>query len=136
MVVLKVKIVQEYKEPKVEMYKPIWDLVFKCNGSRIQFNLIQFSQEYSNQKNVRKEKKISNKNTRCNGVRHKNAYVSGTLNLQQLRLSRNTKNNFTLVELDPLHKNGLSSLSVTRVTTHLKQEVSDNTPKKKVSTTA
>jgi hypothetical protein len=32
MVVLKVKIVQECKEPKVEMYKLIWDLVFKCNG--------------------------------------------------------------------------------------------------------
>jgi hypothetical protein len=57
MVVLKVKIVQEYKEPKVEIYKPIWDLVFKCNGSGIQFNSIQFSQEYSNQRNMRKEKK-------------------------------------------------------------------------------
>jgi hypothetical protein len=91
MVVLKVKIVQKYKEPKVEMYKSSWGLVFKCNGSRIQFNLIQFSQEYSNQKNVRKEKKKSNKNTRYNEVRLKNTYVSGTLNLQQLRLSRNTK---------------------------------------------
>jgi hypothetical protein len=48
------------------------------------------------------------------------------------------KNNFTLIELDPLHKNGLSNLSVRRVTTHLKrwmtthskQEVSDNTLKK------
>jgi hypothetical protein len=49
-----------------------------------------------------------------------NAYVSGTLNLQQLRLSWNTKNSFTLVELGPLHKNELSSLSVTRVTTHSK----------------
>jgi hypothetical protein len=66
------------------------------------------------------EKKISNKNTRCNGVRLKNVYVSGTLNIQQLRLSRNTKNSFTLIELGPLHKNGLSSLSVTRVTTHSK----------------
>jgi hypothetical protein len=53
------------------------------------------------------------------------------------------KNSFTLVELGPLHKNGLSSLLVTRVTIHLKiwvtthskQEVSDNTLKKKVSTT-
>jgi hypothetical protein len=86
--------VQEYKEPKVEMYKPIWGLVFKCNDSGIQFNMIQFSQEYSNQRNVRKEKKRSNKNTRCNGVRLKNAYVSGTLNLQQLRLSRYTKKQF------------------------------------------
>jgi hypothetical protein len=44
------------------MYKPIWGLVFKCSGSGIQCNSIQFSQEYSNQRNVRKEKKISNKN--------------------------------------------------------------------------
>jgi hypothetical protein len=94
MVVLKIKIVQEYKEPKVEMYKSIWSLVFKCNGSRIQFNSIQFSQEYSNQRNMRKKKKRSNKNKRCNGVRLKNAYVSGTLNLQKLRLSRNTKKQF------------------------------------------
>jgi hypothetical protein len=56
MVILKVKIVQEYKEPKVEIYKQIWGLVFKYNGSGIQFNLIQFSQEYSNQRNVRKKK--------------------------------------------------------------------------------
>jgi hypothetical protein len=96
--------VQECKEPKVEMYKPIWGLVFKCNGSGIQFNTIQFSQEYSNQRNVRKKKKRSNNNTKCNRVRLKNAYVSGTLNLQQLRLSRNNKNRFTLVELGPLHK--------------------------------
>jgi hypothetical protein len=60
----------------------------------------------------------------------KNAYVSGTLNLQQLRLSRNTKNNFTLVELGPIHKNGLPSLSVTRVTIHSKM-MSDNTLKNK-----
>jgi hypothetical protein len=51
-------------------------------------------------------------------------------------LSRNTKNSFTLVELGPLYKNGLPSLSITRVTTHSKQEVGDNTLKKKVSTTA
>jgi hypothetical protein len=80
MMVLKVKIVQKYKEPKVEIYKLIWDLVFKYNGSGIQFNSIQFSQEYSNQRNVRKER--SNKNTRCKGVRLKNTYVSGTLNVQ------------------------------------------------------
>jgi hypothetical protein len=34
MMVLKVKIMQECKEPKVEMYKPIWGLMFKCNGQR------------------------------------------------------------------------------------------------------
>jgi hypothetical protein len=92
MVALNIKIVQEYKELKVEMYKPIWGLMFKCNGSGIQFNLIQFSQEYNNQRNVRKEKKRLNNNTRCNEIRVKNTYVSGTLNIQQLRLSRNTKN--------------------------------------------
>jgi hypothetical protein len=40
------------------------------------------------------KKKISNKNTRCNEVQLKNAYFSGTPNLQQLRLSQNTKNQF------------------------------------------
>jgi hypothetical protein len=49
-------------------------------------------------------------------------------------LSQNIKNNFTLVELGPLHKNEPPNLSVTRVTTHSKQEVSDNTLKK-MSTT-
>jgi hypothetical protein len=48
--------VQERKESKVEMYKPIWSLMFKYNGSGIQFKSIQFSQEYSNKKNMRKEK--------------------------------------------------------------------------------
>jgi hypothetical protein len=74
----------------------------------------------------------------------KNAYVSETLNLQQLRLSRNTKkNSFTLVELGPLQKWAAKSianksdntLKKSWVTTHSKQEVSDNTLKK-VSTTA
>jgi hypothetical protein len=49
--------VQECKEPKVEMYKSIWDLVFKYNGSERQFNLFQFSQEYSNQRNERKKRR-------------------------------------------------------------------------------
>jgi hypothetical protein len=84
---LKLKIVQESKESKVEIYKPIWGLMLKYNGNGIQFNSVQFSQEYSNQRNVRKENKISNKNTRCNRVQLKNAYDSGTLNFQQLRLS-------------------------------------------------
>jgi hypothetical protein len=48
---------QECKKPKVEIYIPIWGLVFKCNGSEIQFNTIQFSQEYNNQRNMRIEKK-------------------------------------------------------------------------------
>jgi hypothetical protein len=40
MIVFKVKIVQECKKPKIEMYKLIWGLVFKCNGSGRQFNSI------------------------------------------------------------------------------------------------
>jgi hypothetical protein len=56
-VILKVKKIQKNKESKVEMYKPICGLVFKCNDSGIQFNTIQFSQEYSNQRNVRIKKK-------------------------------------------------------------------------------
>jgi hypothetical protein len=91
---------------------------------------------------VRIKKKRTNKNTRCNEIQLKNVYVFGTLNLQQLRLSRFTKNSFTLVEFGPLQKNGLPSLSVTRVTTHSKR-MSDNTLKKgeyynskRVSTTA
>jgi hypothetical protein len=47
---------QHCKEPKIEMYKPIWGLVFKCNGSGRQFNSILFSQQYSNQRNKRKKK--------------------------------------------------------------------------------
>jgi hypothetical protein len=47
---------QECKESKVEMYKTIWGLMFKCNDSGIQFKSIQLSQEYNNQINVRKEK--------------------------------------------------------------------------------
>jgi hypothetical protein len=35
MMILNVKIVQECKESKVEMYKPIWGLMFKCNDSGI-----------------------------------------------------------------------------------------------------
>jgi hypothetical protein len=36
--VFKARIVQDCKETKVEMYKPIWGLVFRCNGNGIQFN--------------------------------------------------------------------------------------------------
>jgi hypothetical protein len=45
------------------------------------------------------------------------------------------KNSFTLVELGLLHKNGLPSLSVTRVATHSKMWVTTHS-KKNVSTTA
>jgi hypothetical protein len=40
------------------MYKPIWGLMFKYNDSGIQFKSIQFLQEYSNQRNMRKKVKI------------------------------------------------------------------------------
>jgi hypothetical protein len=63
--------VQERKKRKVEMYKLIWDLVFKCNGGGRQFNSIQFLQEYNNLRNERKEKKRTNKNTKCNRIRFK-----------------------------------------------------------------
>jgi hypothetical protein len=82
--------VQDCKEPKVEIYKLIWGLVFKCNDNGRQFN----SHKNVAIKEMREKKKKSNKNTRCNRVRFKNAYVSRTPNLQQLRLSRNTKNQF------------------------------------------
>jgi hypothetical protein len=55
--VLKSRIVPDCKESKVKIYKLISDLVLKCNDNGKQFNLIQFSQEYNNQINERKEKK-------------------------------------------------------------------------------
>jgi hypothetical protein len=73
--------VQEYKEPKVEMYKPIWGLMFKCNGSGIRFKSIQFSREYSNQRNVRKESKDKARTQDVTEFGFNNVYVSGTLNL-------------------------------------------------------
>jgi hypothetical protein len=90
-----------------------------------EYNLIRFNSHKNIAIKEMWEKKRKDQ-TRTQDVTEfgfKNVYVSGTLNLQQLRLSRNTKNNFTLVELDPLHKNGLSSQSVTRVTTHSKRWV-------------
>jgi hypothetical protein len=78
---------QECKEPKVKMYIPIWGLMFKCNGSRIQFKSIQFLQEYNNQRNVRKEKKDQSRTQDVTEFGFNNVYVPGTLNLQQLRLS-------------------------------------------------
>jgi hypothetical protein len=57
MEILKHKIiVHDCKESKVEIYKSIWGLVFKCNDSGRQFNSTQFSQKYNNQRNERKEK--------------------------------------------------------------------------------
>jgi hypothetical protein len=129
---LKAKIVQDCKEPEVKMYKPIWDLVFKCNGSGRQFNSIQFSQEYNNQINEKKEKKRSNKNTRCNGVRFKNAYVSGTPNLQQFWLSQNTKKQFYTCRTWPLTQKWATKPIGNKSNNTLKK-VSDNTLKTKMS---
>jgi hypothetical protein len=62
------------------MYKPIWGLMFKSNGSEIRFKSIQFSQKYNNQRNVRKESK--DKATQdVTEFGFNNVYVSGTLNL-------------------------------------------------------
>jgi hypothetical protein len=72
---------QECKKPKVEMYKPILGLMFKCNGSKIQFKSIQFSQEYSNQRNVRKKSKDKTRTQDVTEFGFNNAYISGTLNL-------------------------------------------------------
>jgi hypothetical protein len=85
----------------------------------------------------KKKKKKSNKNTKYNGVRLKMPTSPGLPTSNNWGWAETLKNSFTLVELDLLHKNGLSSISVTRVTihskrwvtTHSKQEVSDNTLK-------
>jgi hypothetical protein len=63
------------------MYKPIWGLMFKYNDSEIRFKSIQFSQEYSNQRNVRKERKDKARTQDVTEFDFNNAYVSGTLNL-------------------------------------------------------
>jgi hypothetical protein len=69
---------------------------------------------------MRKEKKRSNKNTKCNGVWLKNACLRDS-QLPTIEVEpKHQKNSFTLVKLGPLHKNGLPSLSVIRVTTHSK----------------
>jgi hypothetical protein len=83
-----------------------------------------------------REKKRLNKNTKCNGIRLKMPTSSGLSTSNNWDWVETLKNSFTLVKLGPLYKNGLSSISVTRVTTHSKQNMSGNTLKKKVSTTA
>jgi hypothetical protein len=89
---------------------------------KAEYNLIWFNSH----KNIaikemwEKKRKYQTRTQDVTEFGFKNAYASGTLNLQQLRLSRNTKNSFTLIELGPLHKNELPSLSITRVTTHSK----------------
>jgi hypothetical protein len=63
------------------MYKPIWGLMFKYNDSGIRFKSIQFSQEYNNQRNMRKENKDKAITQDVTKFDFNNAYVSGTLNL-------------------------------------------------------
>jgi hypothetical protein len=55
--------------------------MFKCNGSGIRFKTIQFSQEYSNQRNMRKESKDKARTQDVTEFDFDNAYVFGTLNL-------------------------------------------------------
>jgi hypothetical protein len=72
-----------------------------------EYNTIRFNSHKNIAIKKMREKKRSNKNIRCNGVRLNNWGWTETL-----------KNSFILVELGPFHKNGLPSLSVIRVTTH------------------
>jgi hypothetical protein len=122
------------------MYKPIWGLIFKYNGSRIQFNSIQFSQEYSNQRKMRKDQ------TRTQDVTEfglKMPTSPGLSTSNNWGWAETLKNNFTLIELGllqkwaakPIDNKSDNTLKKGWVTTHSKQEVSDNTLKK-VSTTA
>jgi hypothetical protein len=65
-----------------------------------------------------KENKRSNKNTICNRVRFKMSTSLGLSISNNWGWAETLKNNFTLVEFGPLHKNELPSLSITRVITH------------------
>jgi hypothetical protein len=80
-------------------------------------------------------KKRTNKNTRCNEVRIKMPTFSGLPTFNNWGWAETLKNNFTLVELDPLDKNGLPNLSVIRVTTYT-QEKCEHYSLRNVSTTA
>jgi hypothetical protein len=81
-------------------------------------NSIQFNSHKNIAIKEMREKKRSNKNTKCNGVRLKMPTSPGLPTSNNWDWDETLKNNFTLVELGPLHKNGLSSILVTRVTTH------------------
>jgi hypothetical protein len=84
---------------------------------------------------MRKKKKRSNKNTGCNEVRLKNVYVSGTLNLQQLRLSQNTKKYLYTCRTWSLTQKWVAK-PINNKSNNTLKNVSDNTLKKKVITTA
>jgi hypothetical protein len=79
---------------------------------------------------MRKKKKISNKNTKCNRVWLKMSTSPGLPTSNNWGWVKILKNSFTLVELSPLHKNVSDNTLKRWVTAHSKQEVSDNTLKK------
>jgi hypothetical protein len=76
-----------------------------------------------------REKKRSNKNTKCNGVRLKNAYVSETPNPQQLRLSWNTKKLYTCRTWSLTQK--WAAKPIGNKSDNTLKNVSDNTLKKR-----
>jgi hypothetical protein len=118
---LKAKIVQDCKKPKVEMYKPIWDLVSSVMTA--ENNLIQFNSHKNITIKEMREKKIIDQ-TRTQDVTEfglKMPTSPGLPTSNNWGWVKILKNSFTLVELGPLHKNGLPNLSITRVTTHLKR---------------
>jgi hypothetical protein len=70
-----------------------------------------------------KRKEKSNKYTRYNEIWLKIPTSPGLPTSNNWGWAETLKNSFTLVELDPLHKNELSSLSVIKVITHSKRWV-------------
>jgi hypothetical protein len=94
-----------------------------------EYNLIQFNSHKNISIKETKKKKRSNKNTRCNEVRLTMPTSPGPSTSNNWDSTETLKNSFILVELDPLYKNELPTLSVTKVTTHSKK-MSDNTLKK------
>jgi hypothetical protein len=117
--ILKIKIAQVCKKSKVKMYKPIWSLVFKYNGS--EKNSIWFNSH----KNIAIKEIWEKKNqTRTQNVTEfglKMPTSPGLPTSNNWDWAETLKTSFILVELSPLHKNELSSLSVTIVTTHSKR---------------
>jgi hypothetical protein len=116
------------------MYKSIWGLVFKYNDSVRQFNSIQFSQEYSNQKNERKKKKNQTRTQYVTEFELKMLTSPEFLTSNNWNWAEILKISFTLVELGPLHKKWAAKPIGNKSDNTLKN-MSDNTLKN-VSTTA
>jgi hypothetical protein len=83
-------------------------------------NLIQFNSHKNIAIKEKREKKRSNKNIRCNEVRLTMPTSPELPTSNNWGWAETLKNSFTLVELDPLHKNGLLGISVITVITHSK----------------